>query len=422
MFATMTHQRSLSHVLARQWMAFTLGLSALFVTAGLLLLFMLEDNFINRRMQAVAATVVDPALKPAALPSQFCVFAMPQLPGDIGAHLDGDAPGQAAEFRRDDGRYVHVMSARTLDGQPFVLLYDVTDELTVNAGISRGFAYALGLLLLLLVGAYALARAFVGRVAGHAKILVAQVLASPDPQRLHALAQGEPVREFSELVRLHARAWQEQLNALERERQTLAFLGHELRTPLQSARTSLALLDDDRANLTAWARLQRAVERLVRASNAILWLSSETTPSAGMLTEAAQCLGELVEEFRPLATAKDQRIELAAAPGLVWAWPRDVVETVLANLLLNAIQHGAAGTIVINANQASMTILNPRVSTETGGFGLGLQIVQRLAARIGWEVAFSFDERTAASVIVWPCLQNKGSRKPKEVTRESMFK
>lgn len=409
MVATMTRQRSLSHVLARQWMAFTLGLSALFITATLLLLFVLEDSFIDRRLEAVAATVVGPALEPPALPSQFRVFAMPQLPDDIRAHVEGDALGHTEEFRRDNGRYVHVLFARTVAGQPFAVVYDVTDELTVNAGISRGFVYALPLLLLLMVGAYVLARAFVGRVAGRAKALVEQVLASPDPQRLHALAQSEPVREFSELVRLHARAWQGQLAAVERERQTLAFLGHELRTPLQSARTSLALLDANRADPAAWARLQRAVERLVRASNATLWLSSDVIPPAGSHTQAVACLGELVDEFRPLATARDQRIELAVAPGLRWPWPREVVEIVLANLLLNAIQHGDAGTIVIDATQASLTILNPRVSAHTGGFGLGLQIVQRLAARIGWEVAFDSNELTSTCTIVWPLLQTKWS-------------
>lgn len=402
MIATMMRQRSLSHILARQWMAFTLGLSALFIAATLLLLFMLEDTFINRRLEAVAATVVDPALEPPLLPSQFRVFAMPHLPDDIRARVEGGALGHTKEFRRDNGRYVHVLFARTVAGQPFVVVYDVTDELTVNAGISHGVVYALPLLLLLLMCASLLARAFVGRVAGRAKALVEQVLDSPDPQRLHALAQREPVREFSELVRLHANAWQDQLAAVERERQTLAFLGHELRTPLQSARTSLALLEANRADPAAWARLQRAVERLVRASNATLWLSSDAIRPAGGHTLAIACLGELVDEFRPLATAKDQRIELAVAPGLRWPWPREVVEIVLANVLLNAIQHGDAGTIVIDATPASLTILNPRVSAHTGGFGLGLQIVQRLAARIGWEVAFDSNEITATCTIVWP--------------------
>lgn len=401
MVATMTPQRSLSRVLARQWMAFTVGLAALFIAATMLLLFVLEDSFINRRLQAVAATVVDPAFKPPTLPSQFRVFAMSQLPDDIRAHMEIEPIGHTEEFRRDNGRYVHVLFARTVAGQPFAVVYDVTDELTVNAGISRGFAYALPLLLLLLGCAYVLARAFVGRVALRAKTLVEQVLASPDPQRLHALAQGEPVREFSELVSLHARAWQNQLTAVDRERQTLAFLGHELRTPLQSARTSLALLEANRDDVAAWARLQRAVERLVRASNAVLWLSSDVTPAARSHTQAATCLGELVEEFRPLATAKDQHIELVVAPGLRWPWPREVVETVLANLLLNAIQHGDAGTIFIDARRASLTILNPRVSADTGGFGLGLQIVQRLAARIGWEVASNCNELTNTCTIVW---------------------
>ncbi|MEG3192732.1 sensor histidine kinase [Lysobacter sp. D1-1-M9] len=398
----MNRQHSLSHVLARQWVVFTLGLSALFIAATLLLLFVLEDSFIDRRLRTVAASVADPAIAPPGLPSQFSVLAMRQLPDDIRTRVAGKATGHLAEFRRDDGRYVHVLLARADAGAPFAVIYDVTDELTVNAGLSRGLAFALPLLLLLLVCAYALARAFVGRVARRARGLVEAVLASPDPQHLHALAQREPVREFGDLVRLHAHAWQDQLAAVERERQTLAFLGHELRTPLQSARTSLALLERRRTDPAAWARLQRAVERLVRASTAILWLSSDAVPTAEGHTQAADCLRELVEELAPLAAVKNQRIELLVEPDLRWPWPSEVVETVLANLLLNAIQHGDAGAIGVCCTRDSLTIRNPRAPLDTGGFGLGLQIVQRLAARIGWAVSFEHDELTTTCTLAWP--------------------
>lgn len=382
-------------------MLFTAVLSLLFVGAGLLLLFVLEDSFIDRRLHAVAATVTDPQAPPAALPSQFQVLPMASLPDDIRARLGGDRTGRLVEFRRGNGRYVHVLAARTAAGQPYALVYDVTDELTVNQGLARGLAYVALLLAVLTLCAYLLSRAFVGRMVQRAQALFRQVLDSPDPEALEALAQQEPVREFGDLARLHARVWRAQLAAVERERETLAFLGHELRTPLQSARTSLSLLAADPGHAAALSRLQRAIERLTRASNAVLWLASDSPATADGSTHAAACMQALVEELAPMAAARGQAFALTIDPELRWAWPQEIVETVLANLLLNAIQHGGPGTIAIAADADGLVLRNPRAAAEATGFGLGMRIVGRLAARIGWQVAFSRHADGASFTVRW---------------------
>ena len=378
-------RHSLQQALARRWMAFAAVLSLSSAVIALLLLFLLEDSFIDRRLRAVAATVVDPAA-PAPLPVGFQVLAWPELPADLRAPLAARKSGAIAEFRRSDGRYVHALSTRSTDGRPFVLVYDVTDELTINPRLSVGLVYALALLLLSLLCAYVLARTFISRTVEGVHGLMRQVLDSPDPQQLEALAQREPVREFGELLQLHAGVWREQRAAVERERETLAFLAHELRTPLQSARTSLELLAESPAHVLAMARLQRALARLTRASNAILWLGSDATLPQERI-HATTRVAELVRELQPLAAVRGQSVELRISSALYWEAPWDVVETLLANLLLNAIQHGGEGIIVLEADDTALTLSNPHATTSVDGFGLGLRIVERLAARIGWEVA-----------------------------------
>jgi len=390
-------QRSLKRVLTSQWIAFTLALSILFFAVVVLLLFILEDAFIDRRLKDVASAFTD-LDTPPALPSQFSYFRMSTLPDDIRLRLHGDRVGRIEEFWRTNGRYVHVLLARTREGAPFVLLYDVTDELTVTSGIQRSLPYVLPLLVVLALCAYGVAGAFVNRVGRQARRMVEQVRASPDPESLRGLAEREPIQELSELARLNAEVWADKLAAVERERNTLAFLGHELRTPLQSARTSLTLLQDERANPEAWHRLRRAVSRLIRASNSILWLSSESTPPAAETAAVGQILAELLEEFSPLAQTKEQVFDLHVEPELTWPLPGDAVETVLANLLLNAIQHGTAGVISIQATRDALTITNPTSSQhEAGGFGIGLQVVQRLVDRFGWEMSCDVYEAQSAT-------------------------
>lgn len=396
------HQHSLGRTLARQFMLFTAALSLLFVAATLLLLFILEDSFINRRLHAVATTITAPSAPPASLPDSFHVLDWTNLPDDIRSRVSQMRPNRIVEFRRTDGRYVHVLAARSQSGQPYALVYDVTDELTVNPGLSRATGYAFGLLAVLLLCAYALARMFVARAMQRAETLIEQMRASPDPDSLDALAQREPVREFGDLLRLHSGMWREQLMAVERERRTLSFLGHELRTPLQSACNSLALLDQQPEHAGAWKRLQRAIQRLTRASNAILWLSSSTPDPTTYETSANACLSALVEEFRPLAEARGQVIDATIARGLCWAASQDVIETLLANLLLNAIQHGGSGTITLHADAEALVLSNTTASHSAPGFGMGLDIANRLAARMGWCLSFEQDEHGACVSLRWP--------------------
>lgn len=381
--------RSLKALLTRQWMAFAMCIAVLFASAGLLLLFLLEDSFIDRQLEAAARSIASPSPSPdlARLPAEFSVYPVEQVPRDIHARLPFTEVGEPFEMRRLDRRYVHVLVVDTADKGRLAVVYDVTDQLTVSPQLGTGLLFLLGLTAAVLLAAAALAHAFVGRISKQAGDLIDDVKSTPNPQRLRDVAEKQQILEFQHLLALHADVWEAQLAAVESERQTLAYLGHELRTPLQSAQTSFALLAEKRGDLAALERLQRALARLTRASRSILWLATDRVLDVEVSTRLLPVIYRLVEEFSPHAAHAGQVIDIDMPDGLTAQGPDEIVETILANLLLNAIQHGAPGHVSIHGSAGLLAITNSVCrERERGGFGFGLEIVHRLAHRIGWTV------------------------------------
>lgn len=379
--------RSLKALLTREWMAFATCVAGLFALAGLLLLFRLEDSFIDRRLEAAAHSIASASSAMARLPPEFSVYPVDQVPLDIHARLPFNDVGEPFEMRRADRRYAHILLVDTPDEGRLAVVYDVTDQLTVSPRLGTGFLFVLGLTVATLLAAAGLARAFVGRVTRQAARLVDDVRRSPHPDRLRELAEVQQILEFQHLLVIHADVWEAQLAAVENERQTLAYLGHELRTPLQSAETSLALLAGQRDDPAAFERLQRALARLTRASRAALWLATDRVPDLSASTSLLPLVRRMAQEFSPLAAQAGQVIEVDVPPSLTVRGPNEIVESILANLLLNAIQHGACGPILIHGGAGLLTITNSlRHELEPTGFGFGLEIVRRLAQRIRWTV------------------------------------
>lgn len=367
-------------------MVFGLVLFAGFALMAVMFLYVLEDRFINRRLRDVAQGIVLLA-QPLALPSHFELVSADRAPSALLNRMQDVRQGGIREFRLTDGRYVHMLSGVDAHGTRFLLIHDVSDQLNVNTALINGWPWLMLAAAALAIVAYALARRFVGRIASQASGLVLRIVEADGSQRLHALAGEEAISEFSDLARLSAEAWETRLAALDRERETLAFLGHELRTPLQSARTSLVLLNENRNNTVAWQRLQRAHDRLVRATHAVLWLGADGASTLSASCHVAPVMDALIAEFMPLAASRDQTINSIVDTAAFWPLPAEVAETVLANLLLNAIQHGGPGGISLWLDGDGLRLVNPTSATpEVAGFGLGLELVQRLLERFGWSL------------------------------------
>jgi signal transduction histidine kinase len=184
---------------------------------------------------------------------------------------------------------------------------------------------------------------------------------------------------------------------LERKQQFLQHTSHELRTPISVIRNNIELLHRLQASPTQQNGLkqQEVINRIDRASltmqhltETLLWLSKETSePLTKKEIKLNKLVAELVEEARYLLNDKNVQIELDTQDFTI-KLPDIAAKIVLGNLIRNAFQHTWEGEVVIRQRNNQVEIINKEhgetIKENNLGFGLGLQLTQQLANRLGW--------------------------------------
>lgn len=372
---------TLRRLLTLQWTGFVCALLLAFGSLGVVALYVLEDSFIDRRLLAAEASLAH-----AEVPTPPVRLLRPiDLPAERRAELAALPPGALREFRLDDGRYLH-LRALPADAQGArFLAIDAQDELRVSQALLHAAPTLLGLLALILLLSAWLARRFVGHIEGNLGSLLRAIDEASDVAQIRAVSAEQPVKEFQRFGMALADALQARLDAVERETETLRFLAHELRTPLQGARLALSSIAASMPHAPSLQRLQRCVQRLERGSSAVLWLG-EQTPQVEH-SDAGSAAQRLCDELTPLAAQRGQDLDCQGNGRLDWPLPCAAAEAVLGNLLLNAIQHGAPGPIRLRWDAVSLQLENRTAPGQhQAGFGLGLELARRLLGRIGWSL------------------------------------
>ncbi len=265
-----------------------------------------------------------------------------------------------------------------------------------------------------------------------------EIARTRDPERRVQVATAddevaELARTLNEMLGALAASQVETESALARQRQFVADASHELRTPLTSVLANLELLAEGlhgeqgeaaRSALRSSQRMRRLVGDLlllaradVRASNA---RGTESSKPPRPVTDLADVVIEAAAELGPVAG--DHEISIDAQSAAVRG-SRDELHRLALNLMENAIKHTPAGTRV-KATVASenghvrLTVSDDgpgvppalrermferfvRGSGDRGGsFGLGLSIVQAVAASHGGEVRLDGGEAGGARFVV----------------------
>ena len=247
----------------------------------------------------------------------------------------------------------------------------------------------------------------------------AEIARTRDPSR--GMPQQQADDEVAELARTlesmlreldAARAETE--STLARQRQFVADASHELRTPLTSVLANLELLADSlrgdqgeaaRSALRSSQRMRRLVADLL-----LLARSDAARVAPHEPCDLAQIVVEATAELGPVSGEHEISLDIGRAGSILVIGARDELHRMVINLLENALRHTPPGTAIRvwtgtgDDGKARLVVEDdgPGVPPELaptlferfvrgagdrgGSFGLGLAIVQAVAASHGGDV------------------------------------
>lgn len=192
-----------------------------------------------------------------------------------------------------------------------------------------------------------------------------------------------------------------------REQEFTSNVSHEMRTPITTILTSCELLATE-PNLservrTRIDRIESAAIRMGEHLQALLFLAREQKPGITEPVAIAECVYNAAELLRPEIARKHLDFEVAVEPGAVLTLNQQALRTALENLLRNAVQYTAHGSIRVKFSGRQLTIsdsgigIEPsclpflferffRCSTQGEGLGIGLAIVKRICDHQDWRI------------------------------------
>jgi signal transduction histidine kinase len=176
----------------------------------------------------------------------------------------------------------------------------------------------------------------------------------------------------------------------QREQQFLKHASHELRTPLAIIQASLDTLElqSDNTNHLIIQRALRASKNMRHLSLALLWLARELDSPIEKSKVNVHSLCDLIyEDHRALLIDRDIEVRFNLNIDKIEV-EKELFSIVTSNLIKNALQHSADGLIKVSINSNDLSVVNPTngqaMLPSEPGFGLGLQLVQRICNKLEW--------------------------------------
>ena len=361
------------------------------------------------------------------------VVASTLQPG-TGPAIDAGEIQQAA-----DGAVILQREVPGLDAEARVLAEPVTTsegELVIVAGASTGDrdealagivgAFAVGAPLALLIASalgYLLASRSLAPVESMRR-RAAEITLERSGERLPLPRADDEIRRLAEtlnrmLDRIEA--------SLERQRVFVADASHELRTPLAVLRAELELAErSERSRDELEAALRSAAEEVDRLSRLAEDLLVVARSDSGRLplkrerVDLGALLSRIGERFEPRAAADGREIGVDAPKGLDAELDVLRIEQAVGNLVDNALRHGGGDVCVSARRDDGLVVVEvadggagfPQGFAEHaferftraddgrtgGGAGLGLAIVQAIAAAHGGRATIADSNEPATTV------------------------
>ncbi|WP_105168315.1 sensor histidine kinase [Pseudoalteromonas sp. T1lg23B] len=213
------------------------------------------------------------------------------------------------------------------------------------------------------------------------------------------LEQPVPEFRFSELntlAKMIIESMRSVKQSVEREKRFLAYSSHELRTPIAVTRSNAELLkkmlESDLSKeklLICVNRIERAALTMASLMDTLLWLNRDVMKKVPTTqVSLAELINELISQLKYLLNDKAVKVAIKTDED-TFALPETVCRIVLSNIIRNAFVHTNEGVVDIVQNGRQVTISNAdktmQHSSNELGFGLGLELTQRLTTQYQWQ-------------------------------------
>lgn len=398
-------KKSLAKVLAQQWLLYSGFFMVFFIAIMFFFMFVFEDRANEKSLNDMALILKEQAkltkLTKIKLPEPFSLYALNDVPTKIVEPVKDLSLDEVTEF----AEYHLTKFTRTSDGKEYVLIYDSSKADSVWQAADKILILISPILLIFLASAYLLARRFTRKVTLNLDELLGHITSASEPKTLKDYANQQQVTEFANMATKYVDVWQAKLSVIEREQAAVKYLSHELRTPMQVIQNTVDMLTLTPDNPKALQRLHRSVNRLTRISAGIMWLMTNKRGGDESI-EIEQVLLPLFEELSPLAEKKGQQFTFDKEGQLYLAIPQEVAEILISNILNNTIQHGASDVIsckiTTNSFEVSNSIAQLTSPYSVEGFGIGMELANRLANRFNLQLSLEKTNDNKMRVLLAP--------------------
>ena len=414
---------SLSRRIVAQFCIFTLVLSSIYGVLTFLLMYDLEDRFIEREVQHEADYLISYFDKTGKWPetkstNMSLYFSKESLPDDIKIQYIEEPLRN--EFYGSEGLHYHLLPLH--EQLDIYLVAEVSDKLLVRPvreGVLNLFLISGSFLTLLAcIVAWRLGR----KTAMPLKKLATLVDGVAAENIPNTFADKFPKNEIGILARTLEESMQRINRAIVREKNFTRDVSHELRTPATVIKNAIEvyqekyLVKDNSQELIN--RIKDANVQMEQTITTLLILAREE--HASMVKTSVDLLS-LVEQsildHSYLLEGKKVQIDVNDNCKVDVFVQKGMLKVLLDNLISNAFQYTNTGAVKISYDKGTLRIedtglgiekeisnkiTEPAVKgSQSTGYGFGLSIVKRLCEHQGWSMNVKSEHGTSISISLY---------------------
>ena len=416
---------SLSRRIVLQFCIFTLALSLVYGCISFVLMYILEDSFIEKGVQQEAIYLAAEYQKTGIWPvvrnsSMQLHFSKATFPTDIREKFI-QAP-LSREFFGQDGRHYHLYLFA--EHQEVYLTAEVSDDLLVRP-IRESVIKFLSVSALTVTIIACLIAWLIGRKMARPLERLAELVDGVAPEHIpEQFAQQFPNNEIGILARTLEHTLGRMSKTLEREKCFTRDVSHELRTPLAVIKNALELHQtyllgsqdaEAKKENAILKRVAESAEQMDNTVHTLLMLAREEHSAAKKEHVNLMSLVERsVLDNRMLLDGKQINIIIDDNCHTQIYAQAGMLKVLLDNLLSNAFQYTDSGEVRVNYIDKNLIVKDTGRGidqaicnnvTEVGikghqstGFGFGLSIVKRMCDQQGWQLTVTSDGGTSVVV------------------------